>query len=99
MRRKFEQPWTVEELAQMTGLRASHFFSQFHRATGSSPINWLRRERINQAKRRLCETRDAIHVVAESVGYTDPLYFSRDFRKLVGISPRHYRRQEQAFPV
>ena len=58
------------------------------------PIDWLRRERVNQAKRRLTESSDAIEEIATQVGYNDRFFFSRDFNKLTGYSPREFRRRE-----
>ncbi len=94
MRLHYQRSWTVDELADLSGLSVPQFFRRFRKATGSSPMDWLRRERMNQAKRRLSESRDRIRDIATQVGYGDPFYFSRDFKKLVGLSPRHYRRQE-----
>ena len=94
MRMDYRQPWRVEELARLSGLSVPHFFRCFRKATGASPMDWLRRERMNQAKRRLSESRDRIADIASQVGYGDQFYFSRDFKKLVGLSPRHYRDQE-----
>lgn len=96
MRVEYRRRWRVEDLAKLAGVSVPQFFRTFNRATGSSPMDWLRRERVNQAKRRLAETSDRVRDIAEHVGYGDPLYFSRDFKKLVGVSPEHYRRQEQA---
>ena len=95
MRRQCERPWRIKELARIGGLSIPHFFRRFRKATGSSPIEWLRQERVNRAKRRLSETRDPIKDIALQVGYDDPFYFSRDFKRLVGSSPRQYRDQEQ----
>jgi AraC-like DNA-binding protein len=58
-------------------------------------VDWLRRERINRAKRRLGEGEDRIRAIAAELGYGDPFYFSRDFKKLTGLSPRRYREQER----
>ena len=91
----YHREWTVAALARLAGMSESHFFRRFAEATGSSPISWLRRERVNQAKHRLTETSNRIHDIAEQVGYTDAHYFSRDFKKLVGVSPQQYRRQMQ----
>jgi transcriptional regulator GlxA family with amidase domain len=99
MRAEYSRRWKVSDLARLVGLSSPQFFRRFKQATGSSPIDWLRRERVNEAKRRLAETQDRIRDIAEHVGYSDPMYFSRDFKKLVGISPLHYRRQEQAMPL
>ena len=89
------RPWQVGDLAQLAGMSSPHFFRCFKRATGSSPIDWLRRERINQAKRHLIQTADPIGDIAGRVGYFDPFYFSRDFKRMTGHSPTEYRHNEQ----
>lgn len=94
MRREVRRPWRVDELAALAGLSVPHFFRRFRKVTGATPLDWLRRERISEAKRRLSQSRDPIRVIAEELGYADQFYFSRDFKKLVGLSPRHYRHQE-----
>jgi AraC-like DNA-binding protein len=94
MRRDVRRPWRVEELAALAGSSVPHFFRRFRKATGATPLDWLRRERISEAKRRLSQSRNSIRAIAEELGYGDQFYFSRDFKKLVGLSPRHYRRQE-----
>jgi len=91
----YQREWTVAALARLARMSESNFFRRFSEATGSSPISWLRRERVNQAKHRLTETSNRIQDIAEQVGYTDAHYFSRDFKKLVGVSPQQYRRQMQ----
>ena len=88
------EPHRVEDLADAAGISASHFSRLFKAAFGTSPIDWLRRERVNQAKRRLSETSDAIEQIAAQVGYNDRFFFSRDFKKLTGYSPREFRRRE-----
>jgi AraC-like DNA-binding protein len=94
MRRNVRYAWRVEELAALAGLSVPHFFRRFRKATGTTPLDWLRRERINEAKRRLSQSKEPIRTIAEELGYGDQFYFSRDFKKLAGLSPRHYRRQE-----
>ncbi|HEV7959854.1 MAG TPA: AraC family transcriptional regulator [Rhizomicrobium sp.] len=94
VRRDYQRPWRVEELAALAGLSVPHFYRRFRKATGATPLDWLRRERVNEAKRRLSQSRDPIAAIAEQLGYGDQFYFSRDFKKLVGLSPRHYRQQE-----
>ena len=89
------KPWQVKDLARLAGMSPPHFYRCFKRATGSSPIDWLRRERINQAKRHLIQTTDPIGDIAERTGYSDPFYFSRDFKRMTGHSPSEYRHHEQ----
>jgi len=84
----------VEQMASLAGLSVPHFFRCFQKATGTTPIRFLRQERISQAKRRLLESRDSIKEIAEQVGYSDPFYFSRDFKQHTGTSPAQFRKRE-----
>jgi AraC-like DNA-binding protein len=95
MRLYYHLPLRVGELAQLAGMSPSHFARTFKHVMGTSPINWLRRERINQAKRRLTETSDAVKEVALQCGYADAFYFSRDFKQFTQCAPSEYRRREQ----
>jgi AraC-like DNA-binding protein len=85
----------VADLARLCGMSASHFTRSFRAAFGTSPIDWLRRRRITEAQRRLVESDDAIKRIAEQVGYGDRFFFSRDFRKLTGQTPRQFRERER----
>ena len=89
-----DRPWRVEELAKLCGLSEPQFYRRFRQVTGSSPIDWLRRERISHARRRLVESDDPIKQIAEQVGYNDAFYFSRDFKRYTGVSPSEYRRTQ-----
>jgi len=96
MRLYYPKPLRVSELAKMAGMSVTNFFRNFKAATGTSPIDWLRRERINQAKHRLLETGLSIAQIAEQTGYYDQFYFSRDFKRMTGVSPSQYRQRERA---
>jgi AraC-like DNA-binding protein len=82
---------TVDSLSRIAGLSATHFSRLFKDAFGTSPIDWLRRERISQAKRRLVDTRDDIKEIAEQVGYNDRFFFSKDFKNHTGLTPTQFR--------
>jgi AraC family transcriptional regulator, arabinose operon regulatory protein len=98
MRVYYHKPLRVAELARMAGMSPSHFNRQFRHAVGSSPIDWLRHYRINQAKRRLIESPDPIKEVARQVGYADQFYFSKDFKKLTSMTPTAFRLSEAGGP-
>jgi AraC-like DNA-binding protein len=83
------------ELATHCGMSVSHFGRVFKGAFGTSPIDWLRRERISQAKRRLAETNDEIKQIGEQVGYTDRFFFSKDFKRITGMTPKEFRVSER----
>jgi AraC-like DNA-binding protein len=88
-----DRPWRVATLARLCRLSEPHFYRKFKQATGSTPIDWLRRERINHARRRLLESGDPIKQISEQVGYNDPYFFSRDFKRYTGVAPKDYRSQ------
>lgn len=87
----------IEELALQAGVSPSHFSTLFRKETGHSPIDFLIRQKIQHAARLLATTQEPILSVSESVGYEDPFYFSRSFRKIMGCSPRTYRLQSSSY--
>jgi AraC-like DNA-binding protein len=91
----FYRQWRIEELARIAGMSVPQYFRCFRRATGSTPMSWLRRERISQAKRRLVESTDSVKEIAEQVGYSDQFHFSRDFKRSTGVAPLFYRQRER----
>jgi AraC-like DNA-binding protein len=95
MRLYYSKPIRVAELAAQVGMPESSFTRQFRKATGTSPIAWLRQERIKQAKRRLLESDDPIKEVARQVGYSDQYFFSKDFKKMTKLTPSQFREDER----
>ncbi|MGQ7312357.1 helix-turn-helix domain-containing protein [Microbacterium arabinogalactanolyticum] len=81
----------VSELAKMANLSPSHFAALFKTTTGMGVIEYLARLRSAQARELLLTTSMSIQDIAEAVGYADPYYFSRQFRRLNGVSPREFR--------
>lgn len=94
MRMFYFERHTVGSLSRLAGLSETHFSRIFKDAFGTSPIDWLRRERISQAKRRLADTHDDIKEIAEQVGYNDRYFFSKDFKKHTGLTPTQFRALE-----
>lgn len=90
----YNDHWNIEKLAAECHVSKSHLFRLFRSAFNKTPLNWLRDYRIAQAKRLLIETSDSVTVIANRVGYSDSLYFSRDFKKRTGQSPRTFRASE-----
>jgi AraC family L-rhamnose operon transcriptional activator RhaR/AraC family L-rhamnose operon regulatory protein RhaS len=67
------------------------FLRVFQSATGTSPLAWVIAQRINRACHLLRHTDRRVTEVAFDVGFNDSNYFSRQFRKIAGLSPRDYR--------
>lgn len=91
------RPLTPAGLARVAGLSATHFATAFRRWTGRSPMEHLRRRRIEIARAMLGESDAPIERIAAAVGFTDPYHFSRVFHRLVGQAPGRWRRA-QAHP-
>ena len=82
----------LNELAGTVNLSPYHFARTFKKLTGLSPMHYFIQMRLQQACNLLDTTRQPIKQIAYDVGYPDPLYFSRIFRRIIGMTPRTYRR-------
>jgi AraC-like DNA-binding protein len=89
---------TLEELAKMAGLSSSHYSRLFKQYTNYSPIQYLMHLRMDRAKELLILSDYRLKAIAQSVGYDDELYFSRMFKKVVGISPSEYTKAHKTAP-
>lgn len=85
-------PFTVQELADHLGLNRSYLHRIFKSFTGVSIQSYLLDYRIRQACILLKTTTLSVRVIAHSVSYIDPLYFSRIFHQKMGVSPSEYRK-------
>lgn len=83
----------VEQLIARSGLAERTFKRRFTAATGVSPISYVQRIRIDEAQRRLERTEDSVETVGWHVGYEDPAFFSRLFKRIAGLTPGAYRRR------
>jgi len=92
LRESLAQPHRLDALATAAGLSVPHFCTLFRRLTGYAPIDFLIRQRVQAACRLLDTTDQSIAAIAAEVGYEDPYYFTRCFRRVIGSSPRTYRR-------
>ncbi|MFS0871915.1 AraC family transcriptional regulator [Paenibacillus xylanilyticus] len=81
---------TVEFLAGMAGLSPKYYVDLFKRRYGMSTTDYISGLRINRAKQFMAGTDLRLRDIAHQVGYQDEFYFSRKFKKLVGVSPSVY---------
>ena len=91
MRANLDKALTLDELAAECKLSKYHFSAKYKDATGYSPIKHFLHMKIEAACQLLDTTDLRISAVSAAVGYEDPLYFSRLFRKVTGTSPKDYR--------
>jgi AraC family transcriptional regulator, arabinose operon regulatory protein len=91
MKERLDAPLDVAQLASFANLSSSHYSTIFRRVTGSSPKAYFQRLRLHRAGRLLLTSRHSVKTIAAMMGYGDPLYFSRVFRRVHGVSPSDYR--------
>jgi len=91
MRNSLHHELSLDTLAHYSQLSKFHFAKKFKELTDSSPIQHFINMKIQHACTQLDNSDIAIKDIANSLGYSDPYYFSRLFKKLVGISPKQYR--------
>jgi AraC family transcriptional regulator, arabinose operon regulatory protein len=84
---------TLKDMADHAGLSTSHFSFVFRQQTGYSPVDYFIHLKIQHACTLLSLTSRTIHDIGYEIGYEDPYYFSRIFKKVIGMSPRQYREQ------
>jgi AraC-like DNA-binding protein len=80
---------SVEELAEMANMSASSFHEHFKKVTDTSPQQYIKSLRLDEARRRLVEEGINVSEAAYRVGYASPSQFSREFKRLFGVSPKH----------
>jgi transcriptional regulator GlxA family with amidase domain len=85
----------VEEMIKRSKLAASTFKRRFASATGLTPITYVQRLRIEDAKRRLERTVLSVDEISWQVGYEEAAFFRRLFKRTTGLTPGAYRRRFQ----
>lgn len=88
----FEKNIQIPDIANYVGITRSYLFQIFKQNLNTSPKDYLVHYRIEHAKHLLETTDEPIKGIALSVGYNDPLTFSKMFSNLVGLSPSEYRK-------
>jgi AraC family transcriptional activator of pobA len=88
----FQSPWTVADYAKAAGVSTPHLTRVCRRVLGVSPNELVRQRRLLEARRLLEYTRLPIAEVAHNSGFRDPAFFSRTFKRDVGLAPQDYRK-------
>ena len=83
---------SVKETAQILGVNANYLSSQFHKNMGLTFIDFVHRERTNQATALLKHTNLQIQQIASIVGYNNTSYFAKQFLRFQGSNPGQYRK-------
>jgi AraC-like DNA-binding protein len=89
----YHDPIDLDRLAAIAHMSKRHFMRSFQAAMGSSPIAHLIQLRVNHAASLLRRTDHSVTEIAFQVGFSDSNYFTRQFRRLLGVTPSEYRQQ------
>jgi AraC-like DNA-binding protein len=91
MKEHLDQPLRAATLASVAKMSLPHYFVIFKRCTGSTPIDYFIRLRMERARELLATTTCSVKEIAGVLGYDDPLYFSRVFKSVSQTTPTQYR--------
>jgi AraC-like DNA-binding protein/uncharacterized RmlC-like cupin family protein len=93
LRSHIDQEVTLEAIAQSVNISPSHFSYLFKNKTGFSPIEYFNHLKVQEACQYLLFTDMRIREISSELGIYDPYYFSRMFKKVMGLSPQEYRKK------
>jgi len=96
IRENIARDLSVAELAQTVGMSQYYFSKLFKMSTGTTPHQYVMRQRVERAQEQLRESRTPLAEVATLVGFETQSHFTSVFRRLVGVTPKHYREMHQA---
>ncbi|MBH3338136.1 helix-turn-helix domain-containing protein [Pseudomonas mendocina] len=89
----FREHWTIERYAEAIGISAAHLNALCRRLAGQSALRMINQRLVLEAKRCLVYTVMTVNQVSDSLGFSEPAYFSRFFKREVGVSPKVFRIQ------
>ncbi|MDE5933406.1 MAG: AraC family transcriptional regulator, partial [Lachnospiraceae bacterium] len=85
---------SIETLASLAGLSASHFMKRFRECVGSSYKTYLHCYKIRMAQNMLVNTKLSVSQISEALGFCNSNYFCKIFHKISGNSPREFRKEQ-----
>jgi AraC-like DNA-binding protein len=88
LRQRYDEPLRIEEMARELGMSVSGFHHHFKSVTSMSPLQFQKQIRLQEARRLMLGGDLDAASAGHRVGYEDPAYFSRDYRKLFGAPPQ-----------
>jgi AraC family transcriptional regulator len=92
MEANLDQSIGLLAISDAAGLSPSHFARQFRASVGQAPHQYLMQRRVEQAKRRLCESNAGIAEIAIACGFANQEHLSRLFKRACGTTPAAFRK-------
>ena len=85
----------IDDIARAMNMSRSVLYSKIKNAVGMTPVDFVRHIRITKATELLVKTNGPLSNIAYNVGFSDPKYFSKVFKKEMGIIPSEYRERNK----
>lgn len=98
MKDNYALPLTLEEIAAYCGVSREYLCRLFQKNDLASPLEFLRRRRVEAAVTMLRSTAQSIQEIGKQCGFENPSYFSKIFRTYLGLSPSEFREQRIEYP-
>jgi AraC family transcriptional activator of pobA len=92
----YTRHYPVAHYARKIGITAAHLNVLCRQAVGQSALDLIHERMLLEARRNLVYTSMTVSVVSYTLGFSDPAYFTRFFKRRVGLSPKDFRRQATA---
>ena len=89
----FREHWSIERYAGAVGISAAHLNALCRRLAGQSALQMINQRLVLEAKRCLVYTVMTVNQVSDSLGFSEPAYFSRFFKRETGVAPKAFRVQ------
>jgi AraC family transcriptional regulator, arabinose operon regulatory protein len=97
MKTCLHETFTIKQLAQQQNISVSHYSRIFKQKTGSSPIHYFNQLKVQKSCQYLYFSDRSIKEISSELGFDDPYYFSRLFKKFIGVSPAKYKLTHRKF--
>jgi transcriptional regulator GlxA family with amidase domain len=91
MEKNYNKTITMTEMAGISNMSSRNLIRRFEQATSNTPLEYLQRFRIENAKKMLENRNDGIEQIAMKCGYEDMSFFRKVFKRHVGMTPREYK--------
>lgn len=95
MTENIDSQLTLKLMASHSGCSESNFYRLFTKETGIAPMTYFLKLKVSSAETLLMDTNLSISQIALKLGFSDPYYFSRLFKKFTGQSPRNWRNSKR----
>ncbi len=97
MQSNFTEKFDVEHLASVANMSSSTFHKAFKEVTSESPLQYLKKLRLNRARYLMMQESTKAYIAAYEVGYESPSQFSREFKRYFGLSPAEALKEKHMY--